>query len=460
MSKVDKQNRGRWTSFLLALSLPFLVACPSAKKPKPNVLWIVVDTMRADRLGGERNLTPYLDKLGEKGVVFESAYSHAPWTLPSMASMLTSLHPKEHGAGGWLGRFQTMREGIKTAPAIFSRAGYQTHAIVNVEFLKEKYGVTRDFDGLDTVTFENNVEVRLAEETTDAALKFMGAAGTDKPFFMFLHYFDVHAVYDPPQPFRRRYAAPFDREGGEQRTMFGTRDHMIALRDGKLNLTPEWIDRAARLYDGEVAYTDAEIGRLLDQMAAMGLDDNTLIVFTSDHGEEFLEHGSFEHGHTVFDELIHIPLVMSGPGVKAGQRIPQVVRQVDILPTLCEWADVAGERSFTGLSLMPALRGEPARDRNVLSHGNMWGDHPSSAWRDGDWKLILPAVGNPVLFNIAEDPRERKNLAASEPERLKALQEGLQALEGAMASLRPGEEVNLSAEERNNLRGMGYSGKE
>ncbi len=460
MSEVSKSNRGRWSTFLAAMALPFLVACPSAKEPKPNILWIVVDTMRADRLGDEHNLTPYLDRLGEKGVVFEAAYSHAPWTLPAMASMLTSLHPKEHGAGGRLGKFKTLREGVVTAPAIFSRAGYQTHAIVNVEFLKEKYGVTRDFDRLDTVTYENNVEVRIAEETTDAALKFMEDAATEKPFFMFLHYFDVHAVYDPPQPFRRRHAAPFDKPGGEQRTMFGTREHMMALRADKLDLTPEWIHRASKLYDGEVAYTDAEIGRLLDRMASMGLDDNTLIVFTSDHGEEFLEHGDFEHGHTVFDELIHIPLVMAGPGVKPGQRVSQVVRQVDILPTLCEWADVAGARSFTGLSLMDVLRGERARSRKVLSHGNMWGDQPSSAWRDGDWKLIVPAAGSPGLFHISEDPGETRNLASQEPERLKSLQASLEAMESAMASLQPGSDVKLSAEERNILVSMGYSGNE
>ncbi|MFT4649099.1 MAG: choline-sulfatase [Glaciecola sp.] len=459
MSESNRKGSRAWTRYLLVLALPLLVACPSAKEPKPNILWIVVDTMRADRLGGAHNLTPYLDRLGENGAVFESAYSHSPWTLPSMASMLTSMHPKEHGAGGRLGKFQTLREGVLTAPAIFSRAGYQTHAIVNVEFLKEKYGVTRDFETLDTVTFENNVDVRIAQETTDAALKFIEEAPSDKPFFMFLHYFDVHAVYDPPQPFRRRYAAEFDREGGEGRTLFGTREHMIALRDGTLQLTEPWIERASRLYDGEIAYTDAEIGRLLDRLAALGVDKNTLIVFTSDHGEEFLDHGNFEHGHTVYDELIHVPMVMAGPGVKPGLRIPAVVRQVDILPTLCEWADVGGERSFTGLSLMPALQGEPARSRKVLSHGNMWGA-PSSAWRDGDWKLIVPAEGTPSLFNMVQDPREQTNLATSEPERLKRLLASLKAMEGAMASLRPGADVNLSPEERDKFRGMGYSGGE
>lgn len=459
MSEANRTQGGRWTRLLLALSLPFLVACPPADAPKPNVLWIVVDTMRADRLGGERNLTPYLDKLGKRGVVFESAYAHSPWTLPSMASMLTSLHPKEHGAGGLIGGFTTLRKDVLTAPAIFSRAGYQTHAIVNVEFLKEKYGVTRDFDGLDAVTYTNNVDVRVAQETTDAALKFVEGAPKDKPFFMFLHYFDVHAVYDPPQPFRRRYAAVFDRDGGENRTLFGTRDHMIALRKGELNLNQPWIQRAAKLYDGEVAYTDAEIGRLLDRLTAMGLDENTLIVFTSDHGEEFLDHGNFEHGHTVYDELIHIPMVMVGPGVKPGGRVSQVVRQVDILPTLCEAADIAGERTFTGLSLVPELRGEPGRDRRVLSHGNMWG-LPSSAWRDGDWKLIVPAGGSPELYNMVQDPGELTNLAGQEPERLKKLQESLQAMENAMSSLQPGSAVNLSAQELDGFKGMGYGGGE
>lgn len=446
------------TLLLAAGLLTFLVpGCSSREPERPNVLWIVVDTMRADRLGGEWGLTPYMDRLGERGVVFEKAYAQAPWTLPSIGSMMTSLHPKEHGAGGRLGQFQSVREGVPTAPKVFAQAGYTTHAIVNVEFLKKKYGVTRDFEQVDVESYSNNQEVRNAARTTDAALRYMQQERDGQPFFLLVHYFDMHAVYDPPQPFRRRYAAPPDQEAGPNRTMFGTREHLMALRAGQLELNPEWIDRAERLYNGEVAYTDAEIGRLLDQVAAMGFADNTLIVLCGDHGEEFLDHGGFEHGHTVYDELIHVPLIMAGPGVRAGTRVPHTVRMIDVLPTLCQWADVGAERGFVGRSLMPELQGEAGADRNVLAHGNMWGA-PFTAWREGPWKLILSENAQPELYRMDEDPGEQNNLSAQESERLQALQGTLQSMEKTMAALGRGANVELSEAELEALKASGYGG--
>ena len=442
----------------LACCLPLATSgCQQEAQRRPNILWIVVDTMRADRLGGDLDLTPYLDRFGQRGVVFERAYAQSPWTLPSIGSMMTSLHPKEHGAGGRLGRFQSVRAGVPTAPGVFAKAGYTTHAIVNVEFLKKKYGVTRDFEAVDVESYTNNKEVRNAARTTDAALEYMQRDRGDQPFFLLLHYFDMHAVYDPPQPFRRRYAAPPDREGGPNRTLFGTRDHLMALRAGQLELSPQWIDRAERLYNGEVAYTDAEIGRLLDQVEALGLGEDTLIVLCGDHGEEFLDHGGFEHGHTVYEELIHVPLIMAGPGAQAGGRVPQPVRMIDVLPTLCEWADVGGERSFVGQSLMPALRGEAVSARSVLAHGNMWGD-PYTAWREGDYKLIVSGQGERELYRLDLDPLEQQDLVASEPERAEALAQELQSMEAAMAALGLGSDVSLSEAEREALKASGYGG--
>ncbi|MEZ5976255.1 MAG: sulfatase [Planctomycetota bacterium] len=434
----------------------FLTGCGSKPK-RPNVLWIVVDTMRADRLGGERNLTPYMDRLAARGARFDHAYSQAPWTLPSIASMMTSLHPKEHGAGGRLGQFTAVRKEVPTAPATFARAGYQTHAIVNVEFLKTTYGVTRDFQSVDVESYNNNVEVRNATRTTDTALDYMRGAEKDKPFFLLLHYFDIHAVYDPPQPFRERYAAPPDKADGPDRTLFGTREHMMALRAGKLSLTPDWVQRASMLYDGEVAYTDSQIGRLMDGLRELGLEDDTIVVLCGDHGEEFLDHGGFEHGHTVYDELIHVPLVMAGPGIAGGKVVEPTVRMIDVLPTLCEWADVGPERTFVGHSLMPMLQGTGGASRPVLSHGNMWGE-PHTAWRSGDWKLIVAGDGHRELFDMRADPKELENRAAGEVPRADEMAQRLHELEDAMARLGSGAAVQLTEAERERLRSFGYGG--
>jgi len=227
---------------------------------RPNVLLVITDTTRVDRFGcygNQRGLTPYMDDLASQGVRFEQASSHAPWTLPSIASMLTSLHPEQHGAGGRLGSFTSLNPGVTTLPAVFSRAGYRTHAIANVAFLSDTFGVTRDFDDLDLVAPASNLEMRDAERTTEAALAWMSeAAEGEQPFLLLVHYFDPHAVYAPPQPFRRNFAAPPDQT--DESWVFGTRGQMMALRDGSFAVPAQPVlNRASKLYDGEVAYMDS-----------------------------------------------------------------------------------------------------------------------------------------------------------------------------------------------------------
>ena len=172
---------------------------------QPHVLLIITDTTRVDRFGcygNRRGLTPYMDDLARQGLLFEHASSHAPFTLPSIASMLTSLHPEQHGAGGRLRDFSSLDPEVTTLPAVFGRAGYSTHAIANVFFLSAPFGVTRDFKTVDLVAPASNLEMRDAERTTDAALAWMKeAADGDQPFLLLVHYFDPHAVYAPPQPF-------------------------------------------------------------------------------------------------------------------------------------------------------------------------------------------------------------------------------------------------------------------
>ena len=200
---------------LALLGTLLLTAC-GGEDPRPSVVMVVGDTLRADKLscmGGPEGLTPYLDRIAAQGVRFDQARSHAPWTLPSTASMLTSLHPEEHGAGGRLGRFTKLDAEVQTVVKTFRDQGYRTHAIVNVLFLDpERFGVTRDFETVDQQVFETNVDVRAADATTRAALDWIEANGDDGPFFLLVHYFDPHCVYAPPRAFRERWAEPGDRE--------------------------------------------------------------------------------------------------------------------------------------------------------------------------------------------------------------------------------------------------------
>lgn len=429
---------------------------------RPNVLLVITDTTRVDRFGcygNQRGLTPYMDDLASQGVRFEQASSHAPWTLPSIASMLTSLHPKQHGAGGRLGSFTSLDPGVTTLPAVFGRAGYRTHAIANVAFLSESFGVTRDFDDLDLVAPANNLEMRDAERTTDAALAWIEeAAEGEQPFFLLVHYFDPHAVYAPPQPFRSRFAAPPDQT--DESWVFGTRGHMEALRDGSLPvpLLPV-LRRASKLYDGEVAYMDAQIGRLLDGLAELGLGDDTIVALTADHGEEFGDHGGFEHGHTVYDELTHVPLILRYPRALKPGVVSASVGHVDLAPTLCELADVAPPEQFVGQSLLRFLRDPGTPSSPILAHGNMWAD-PSTSFRVGHWKLIVGAQGRVELYDWRADPGEQNNLAGSEPGTVRALGARLKEAEDLMGRLGRGVPVEIRGELLKTLQGLGYSGSE
>jgi arylsulfatase A-like enzyme len=432
---------------LAALVVALLTSACGGATARPNVVLVVIDTLRADRLGcygNPRGLTPYIDDFARAGVVFEDAHAHAPWTLPSTASLLTSLHPAEHGAGGKLGTFHALGEGVETVAATFGARGYATHAIVNVAFLDEEtFGVTRDFDSVDKLYYENNRDVRTAEATSDAALAWMAAQ--DGPYFLLVHYFDPHTLYAPPQPFRRRFARPRDQE--DESFVFGTRQDMENIRFRGQPLVPSVIERAAALYDGEVAFTDAQVGRLLD-----GLDTESVVVLTSDHGEEFLDHGGFEHGHSLHSELTHIPLIVRAPGLGSG-RVASTVRHIDVAPTLCELADVPAPVAFVGRSLVPLVGDVAARPRPVYSHGNMWSE-PLQSWRAGAWTLILPASGPASLYRAA-DPRD---VAAEEPQQVAALTRALEQHRDGMAALRTGRTAELSAEVRAFLEGNGYVG--
>jgi choline-sulfatase len=439
------------TSLLVCLLA--LGACGSEPDRPQSAVVIVIDTLRADRMGSagcELGLTPGMDTFAEQAVVFEQAFNHAPWTLPACASILSGLHPKEHGAGGQLGQFRGLDAQVATLPKAFGAQGYRTHAIVNVAFLGDDFGVTRDFDSVDAEFYSTNVEVRRAGPTTDAALKWL-KENSEQPFLLFVHYFDPHAVYDPPQPFRRRYAAEADKE--DESFVFGTREHMMKLRQGFMPAS-DVIRRAEKLYNGEVAYTDSQVERLLDGIKLQGLDP--VLVITGDHGEEFLDHEGFEHGHTLYDELCHIPLMVKAPGLTPG-RVQAAVRHVDLAPTLCELCGVPPSTGFVGRSLLDLAQGRPEAQRTVLAHGNMWGP-PLTSFRDERWKLIVDGAGKAQLYDWRADPHETQDLAAKETGELERLQASLNVVAGHMEALQRGGNVDLTAETQALLDGLGYGG--
>jgi len=439
-----------------------LAACPSPPPAPtgPNVVVIAIDTLRADALGsggGRPGVSPRIDAFAAGSAQFTAAFAHAPWTLPSFSALFTSLPPEAHGAGG------NVREGWRaldpahtTIAEHFRDAGWSTHAIVNVDFLTEPFGTAQGFDDVDARISNDNREVRRATATTDAALGWIDGARA-KPFFLLVHYFDPHAEYDPPPPWRARFAADVDRDNTGFR--FGAREHVVNHRNGRMPLDAATLSRARALYDGEVAYTDDEVGRLLDGLAARGLDGRTIVVLTSDHGEEFGDHGSWEHGHTHYDELLHVPLAIRAPGL-AARVVRDPVGLVDVAPTVCALAGLSAPASFRGRDLSAALRtGAPLPPvEGLAAYGNFWGTALES-WRDARWKRIEGGT-SAQLFDWVADPRERDDRAAAEPAVLAASRAAGLAYLRALGAVpaRRGAEVRPDSKALERLEGVGYTG--
>jgi choline-sulfatase len=422
-----------------------------------NVLLIAVDTLRADRLGcygSDLGATPRIDALTADGVRFERAFAHAPWTLPSFASLYTSQAPPEHGAGGSRGTFRWLSQKARTVAECFRDAGYATAAVVNVDFLGKEFGMAQGFDHLDCEAYANNVQVRSAGRTTDAAVKWLRQP-RERAFFLLVHYFDPHLVYAPPAEFRRRFAAAQDRD--ESRWVFGRQEEILAYRRGQVRFDARTIRRAQMLYNGEVAYTDHEVGRLLDALDDLGLTSSTLVIFTADHGEEFLDHGSFEHGHTLYNELVHIPLIFRHPGRVEPRVVSEMVGHIDVAPTICELAGVAPEPTFCGRSLAGLLTdGGTWEARPIVLAGNMWGP-PLQGWIDDGHKLVRDLDGV-KLFDLRRDFGEIRDLAGTAPKRLTdMLAKMIEAFEALVADRRTASRsVELSDDVAKRLESLGY----
>jgi len=448
----------------LVVSLLVFRRGASPGEPRSNVVLIILDTVRADRLGcygSKLGLTPNIDDFAGQSVLFEHAFSQAPWTLPSIASIFTSRYPVQHGAGGRLGDFTVLGEDEVTLAEVFRDAGAETGEVTNVLFLTQAFGMTQGFQWVDAAVAENNTSGRRAEGTTKAALEWLGQR-RDERFFLFVHYFDAHLTYDPPQPYRRRFADPRDAETGDY--LFGSVRDMVRFRRGEVTLDSDKIRRLERLYDGEVAYVDDAVGELLKGMSGLGLDKNTIVVLTADHGEEFGDHGGFEHGHTLYDELLRVPLIVrlpKHPGkrgpLRFTGRVGTGVRLIDIAPTVCQLAGVRVAGSFAGRSLLPLLEGRIEPDRPVLSMGNMWG--PSGiAWRSDGFKLVKHVAGMRYqLFEVKDDPEERRDLAPGLPWKVKEMAADLGiALKKLSAGGKNGAKPELSEKEIERLRSLGY----
>jgi arylsulfatase A-like enzyme len=407
-----------------------LLFCCGEAPGQLNVLIIAVDTLCADHLGCygyDRDTSPNTDRLASGGVLCENCLSQAPWTLPSFATLFTSLFPTQHGATAVQSR---VRDSFPTLAGILKEHGYATGAVVNAPALKPANGVARGFDFYNMTPLDG----RNAAGTTRDVLAWIDKAG-DQPFLMFAHYFDPHLSYSPPPPYDKLFDPHYEGRIGDSFNLEGfslVRDSMFVQM--KELSDADW-NHIVSLYDGEIAFTDSAIGELLGGLEERGLTDRTLIVYMSDHGEEFYEHGGFEHGHTLYNELIHVPLIFSLPGsLPANARVARQVRLLDVAPTVLDILNLPPQPHFEGVSLAPVLRGEgPA----VASETSLLPQHVSYAEAlmhgrekkcvsEYPWKLVYEMrTERKVLFDLDSDPDERQDLLEREPDEAGRLEERL-----------------------------------
>jgi arylsulfatase A-like enzyme len=420
---------------------------------QPNVVLITIDALRAGHLGiygYDPKISPNIDALARRGVVFDQAISQAPWTVPSTASFLTSLYPTELGIfrPDWPTSDLRVDEMRVTLAEVLQAAGYWTEAYACNPFIAPENGYDQGFDRLtyprDQLSFDlNSLQGRtlpwlLCSGSTkpgysravcrlfnqgygqlfDPRLGWMGDRWTteyakrflrlheDERFFLWLFYVGPHTPYDPPEPFR-----PLPSEITRKQEQ-GLRHASNELNNLKDAISSADLQALLSLYDGEIAYTDSLVGQVIDELDRLGLADRTVIILSADHGEEFADHGSYLHG-ALYDEVVRVPFIISGAGVEAaGRRVETQVRLLDLVPTVCEIAGVPVPEEAEGRSLAPFLRGENLEELPTFSEVRLW-----KAVRYNGYKLIHNAILEETeLYDLRADPHEHVNLAEREPE--------------------------------------------
>lgn len=381
----------------------------SIETPARNVIVLLIDTLRASKVHAyypkTRVKTPTLDEFAAQGTLFERSQAPENWTKPSVASVLTSLHPATHGT----------KEDASKLPSsalmlseVYKKAGFRTASFIANGYVSNAFGFDQGWD------YYTNY-IREQRDTTASTVFGEARAWIEKNkdhrFFVYIQTIDPHVPYDPPDRFLKMYdPAPYNGQVQNRRTALMLDD--AKKNPKKYNFTPRDKERIEALHDGEISYHDEHFGQFLAKLRALGLDENTLIVVTSDHGEEFQEHGSWGHGHSVYQELLGVPLMFRWPGViPAKLRVAPVVSTIDIGPTVLEASGVPIPDEFEGHSLLGFMRGDwPAGPYVAFSD---FLDH-RRVIRGGDWKMIVRGNLSQVMFDLENDYWEREELDGTE----------------------------------------------
>jgi arylsulfatase len=430
----------------------------------PNILLITIDALRADRLhcyGYRRKTSPILDQLAEEGTLFLDTTSVGATTVNTVPTLLTGQHPGENGLVWREQQGQLSPKPEDSCPTIAEMLlehGYATGLVTSNPLVGEPMGLAKGFDVLDLSPSEGNVWLySQAKYINTRALEWLDQLDQKQPFFLYLHYLEPHNQYRPPSEFcvfgRPGYTARDDAVNNTANLLQDKVEPPITDADlRKDDLSIQDITRLRDLYDNEILCVDHYLGQLFDQLKQLDRFDNTIIVLTADHGEAFLEHGYLEHDKSLYQEMVHIPLLIRGPGVPAGRRSKAVVSQADIVPTLLDLLGITPAVKMSGATLRPLLNNETTAPTSLAL--TQIPSQKTSALRQGSLKLIVTG-SNKELYDLSRDPGEKTNLAAKEAEKVRQLS-GILDATLAKQTIRRSQQASPSPSHDRALRSLGY----
>ena len=465
---------------LFCVILLLAVGACSIERLPHNVILVCIDTLRADHVGFcgyTRDTTPCIDSIAMRGTVTGNAVAQSPWTVPSVASIFTGCYYSTHHAG-LPGSVKNLDEtapnrispDIEMLAEILKRNGYSTGLFSANPFL-----IGRFQDGFDRADVGSEPADRLFQKAWEWITTQSGPS-----FFLHIQPIDLHHPINPPEEFFHFYPA---KSGGERGVEHEGWRHskqddlsdpvFLSFRDHKI-----------AVYDGALRFVDTQVGWFIDSLDARGLLDNTLVIITSDHGEEFWDHAEEErkqgtdprgfwgigHGHTMYQELLRVPLIFSGPGVRTGESISGAVRLIDIVPTLLDYCGIPLPARVGGESLFGTIRGgvtgffhrvalNVKRETEIIISESPAYGPDSRMILEGNRKLVLTESASSLLFDLNEDPEEKNNIAKDEPETVRQMTNTLRTLFPVRETVpENGEGLVIDSQTIHELRALGYLG--
>jgi arylsulfatase A-like enzyme len=410
----------------------------------PHIFIISADALRADHLscyGYPRPTSPNIDRFAKDSILFENAISQAAGTLGSTSSLFTSLYPSVHKTNF---DNEKLSARIPTLPEIARTHGYNTGGFVQNEFLSPAHGLSRGFlcyryDNFDAGTFR-----RLT-----AMFNWLGTIH-NSPAFVFFHILNPHSPYNPPEQFARIFNA-------RKSLLASSNQKLIEVNEKRIQLSPADRAQLISLYDAEIRYLDSAFGKFIERLKQLGMYDNSIIAFLSDHGEAFQEHGRLLHGSQLYEPMIHIPLIIKLPAryKRANVRIRENVQTIDVMPTVLEVAKLSIPKPIQGKSLLSLMTGDEKGSRNVFSENLSWG---LLCIKKNQFKYIHSDYAKEELFDLNADPQESRDLSAERADLIQTFREERNRFlkEQRKYGVARGERIQLDENQTEELKALGY----